>query len=170
MPNTAEKGFTLIEIIISIAILSFGIIGVYATLLPIINATRVISSRLTAVYLAQEGLEVVRNIRDNNAIALDEWSLGLTDCSLGCQADYKTGSTAQAIENQLQLYDSGTFLKINADGFYSYDAGEDTKFTRKITISQPGGADALTVTVSVAWDENGTPFTFEAEGSLYNWY
>ncbi len=150
-----QFGFTLIELIITIAILSFGIIGVYSAFLPIANVQHTMASKVTAVYLAQEGFEIVRNIRDHNP-----WPAGLAQCSLGCQADYKMTT--------LKLYNEQSYLNISADGFYSYDQGNPTKFKRKITITQAGSPDVLKVDVLVMWDYNGKPMDFEITTYLYN--
>jgi len=173
-----QKGFTMVELIITIAILSFGIIGVYSAFSPFIMSTNNIPFRFTAVYLAQEGFEIVKNIRDNNFIDKKTWSSELMNCALGCQADYKTGTLTQTSLNQLKPYDPNNFLKLNSDAFYSYDIGLDTKFKRKITINQPSeitithpsGIDTLKVNIQVFWDYNGQQFSFETKGDLYDWY
>jgi len=149
-------GFTMIELIITIAILSFGIIGVYSAFAPVASLQYTISARFTAAYLAQEGFEITRNIRDNTV-----WPGGLTRCALGCQTDYKTGLLAP--------YNEQSYLNIDADGFYGYGQGQATQFKRKITVSQTGNSDALKVVVAVTWDYNGKPFEFETEGYLYNY-
>jgi len=164
------EGFTMVELIITIALLSFGIIGVYSAFSSSIILNYNISSRFTAAYLAQEGLEIMRNMRDNNFINKVAWSSGLTICSSGCQADYKTGTSAQTAINQLQAYNPNNFLKLNSDGFYGYDTGTNTKFKRKIIITQPSGTDIFKVNVLVFWDYNGQSFNYETEGYLYNWY
>jgi len=167
-----EKGFTLIELIITLAILSFGIIGVYSAFAPIVALSYTISSRMTAAYLAQEGFEIVRNVRDSNVLKIHQgqrilWDNGLAHCALGCQADYKTGTSQQTFENALKLYNESDHLRIDADGFYSYDQGAATIFTRKITITSAG--DGLKVVVEVFWNYNGKPFSFSTEGYLYNY-
>lgn len=150
-----QHGFTLIELIITIAILSFGIIGVYGAFLPMAGLSGTILSRVTAAYLAQEGFEIVRNIRDSNP-----WPAGLNQCGLGCQTDYKTAA--------LKPYNDQLYLNINADGFYGYDQGTATKFKRKITIIQAGSPDVLKVDVQVMWDYNGKPMNVEIISYLYN--
>ena len=169
-----ERGFTIIELIITIAILSFGIIGVYGAFYPAISLAYNISHRLTAANLAQEGLEIVRNIRDNNFIASSSnpevlWYAGLLGCETGCQADYKTGTSSEGQSNQLSPYNPNNFLKITEDGLYGYDTGVDTMFKRQIIIHQES-TDVLKVTALVAWDYNGQPFSFEVDAYLYNWY
>lgn len=172
-----QKGFTIVELIATIMILSLGILGIYNAFFPFIALTSNISHRLTASYLTQDGLEIIRNMRDTNFVKKGSgqiigWSAGLLDCSLGCQADYKTGTLAETPNNRLIAYNPNNFLKINTDGFYSYDADlgtVDTKFKRKITISQPS-ADIFKVDVLVMWDYNNQSFSFNTEEYIYDWY
>lgn len=173
---SGNSGFTLIELIVAVVILSFGIVLAYQAFAPLIGYSSNLSNRLTAAYLAQEGMEIARNIRDNNVIASISnpsitWSDGLVNCSLGCQADYKTATPAEGFANQLKLYDETVPLVINADGLYSYDDGTSTTFTRKITITQAQeGSDVVNVVVLVTWNYNGESSSFETEGYLYHWY
>jgi prepilin-type N-terminal cleavage/methylation domain-containing protein len=170
-----EKGFTIIELMVTIIMLSVGIIGAYSAFSPFVSLTYNISNRFEAAYLGQEGLEIVRNMRDNNVIRstnnhMANWSDGLLECDLGCQLDYKTGTLAQTFANKLKPYDPSEFLKINADNAYSYDDGTNTRFQRKVTITQESGPDILKVSVLVTWDYNGSPFNFETVEYLYNWH
>lgn len=169
-PKRQSAGFTMIELIIALAILSFGIVGVYEAISPLFSATYNTSNKLIAVNLAQEGMEIARNIRDNNFIESAGnpsilWSRGLSGCELGCRLDYKTTSA-----NQLQPYLPAEFLKINADGFYGYDSGDNTIFKRKITASLESGTDILRVSSLVEWSFNGKPFSYEATAYLHNWH
>ena len=159
----------MIELIITLAILSFGIIGVYGAFIPAVTLTYNLSSRFTAAYLAQEGLEIARNIRDNNFVTANPWANSLTSCTTGCQADYTTGTDVVGA-TPLSGYGSGNFLTINSDGLYGYNAGTATKFKRKITTNQDFGQDTLRVDVEVTWDYNGQTLSFEAEEYLYNWH
>lgn len=154
----------MIELIITIAILSFGIIGVYGAFAPIANLQSTISSRFIAAYLAQEGFEITRNIRDSNT-----WPSGLTRCELGCQLDYTTGTKAQNFESMLKLYGEQNYLNVTSEGFYGYEQGKPTPFKRKITVAQTGNPDTLKVTVLVTWDQAGKQSSFETEGFLYNY-
>jgi prepilin-type N-terminal cleavage/methylation domain-containing protein len=163
-----EKGFTMIELIITIAVLSFGIVSSYAAFSSIMGVAENSSQRFTAIYLSQEGLEITRNIRDKNFVQLAPWSSGLLACAAGCQADYKAGTLVEGSANQLQSYQN-TFLKITADGLYGYDAGTDTKFKRQITITQPSGVNSLKVVSQVTWSYNNKPYSYQAAEYLYNW-
>ena len=164
-----KNGFSMVEIIATIAILSFGIIGIYGVFHPASVLTGNFTMRITADYLAQEGLEVVKNIRDNNIVNNRVWSQGLSGCSAGCQLDYKTGTAVETPANTLKPY-TGNPLNINSDGFYSYDTGNALKFKRKITITRPfpSNSNILKVKVLVTWDYNSKPFNFETVGYIYN--
>ncbi len=142
----------MIELTITIAILSFGIIGVYGAFSPMVRLNATIVSKFTASQLAQEGFELARNMRSNKA---------LLQCALGCRLDYRAGTLA--------AYDDSEYLNITADGFYGYEPGAATKFKRKITVTQAGSPDILKITAAVMWNDNGKSQTFETIGYLYNY-
>ena len=59
----------MLEMIIVIFVFLTGIVGVYTIISNSYAATVFASNRLTALYLSQEVIELVKNIRDNNLIA-----------------------------------------------------------------------------------------------------
>jgi prepilin-type N-terminal cleavage/methylation domain-containing protein len=65
-----KKAFTLLEIIIVIYIISLGLVGVMSLFLQTIKVQNINKNKLIASQLAQEGIETIRNIRDEN------WILG----------------------------------------------------------------------------------------------
>ena len=72
-----NKSFTLIEVIVAIFLVTVGIGGVYVLIQRTTAFTPVISARLTAAYLAQGGIENVRNIRDTNWLEREAWDNGI---------------------------------------------------------------------------------------------
>lgn len=60
------KGFTLTEVMIGIMILTVAIVSATSLLVGLISTNQNNLTTLQAYYLAQEGLEAVRNIRDTN--------------------------------------------------------------------------------------------------------
>ncbi|MBZ9578331.1 prepilin-type N-terminal cleavage/methylation domain-containing protein [Patescibacteria group bacterium] len=170
-----NKSFTLLEAIIAIFIITVGVVGVLGLVSQTIGSVIVSSQKLIAAYLAQEGIEIVRNIRDTN------WLEGAPSWDEGLGEDDWEGDYTMTQNLNFCLfacgYDDLSFLKIDANGFYSYSAGNDTKFKRKITIADkedlsdpPDGVyDKMTVTVEVFWREKGKTYNVSAQENLYNW-
>lgn len=170
-------GFTIVEMSISVFILSIAVIGAYSAFSIIVILTSGASNRLTAAYLAQEGIEIIRNIRDSNWLSEEEdvyWDSGLSEWALGCQADYTT--TGSETKPLIPWIGDGDYLDINEFGFFGYSAnGQQTKFRRKITINENG--NILNINAKVFWDEkpnifnpSGAPGSIEADEILYDWY
>ncbi len=61
-----KKGFTLTEVMIGIMILTVAIVSASNLLVSLINTNKTNVKALQAYYLAQEGIEAIRNIRDTN--------------------------------------------------------------------------------------------------------
>lgn len=59
-----NRGFTLVETLVAIAIIMVAITGPYASAVQTITAARIAQNYTTATFLAQEGVEVVRAERD----------------------------------------------------------------------------------------------------------
>ena len=159
LPTVAKgnKGFTLIEVSVSIFILLLGtltIMGVISNSLKIIN----VSSQTTiAANLAQEGIEVVRNIRDTNWVQGEAYDTGITAGSYG--VDYNSVALGSCGSNRLYW-----------DGYsYNHDGlGSLTDFTRTITISFQTDSETITyirVLSVVDWGNR----SIAVETYLYDW-
>lgn len=179
MPNKIFKlngGFTLLEVMVAIFIISIGVLGVVKMIPSLSASAQVNSSRLVAAYLAQEGIEMVRNIRDTNWLEAhikgdstpwDEDFFSPVDCANGCEMDY----TALANEDpSFAVYSSADKLKIDSEGLYKYNCSgcPETKFSRKITIQE--SSDILTITANVSWEDRGRTYNFPVQEKLYKWY
>ncbi|MCX6751297.1 MAG: prepilin-type N-terminal cleavage/methylation domain-containing protein [Candidatus Nomurabacteria bacterium] len=63
-----KSGFTLVETLIALSIFSVSIIAMMSILGSGIANTNYAKNKIAASYLAQEGIEYVRNIRDNDVL------------------------------------------------------------------------------------------------------
>jgi type II secretory pathway pseudopilin PulG len=167
-------GFTFLEVVFAIFIIIIGVIGVFTLFSQTLGFSTLSTSKLVAAHLAQEGIEIVRNIRDTNwleqsSTPTNPWDEGLTNCSLGCEADYLTPTSEDPI---LDSY-SGKFLYIDGTTkFYRYISSPGpndikTLFKRKITITP--NSNRLEVKVEVSWEEKGKSYKVIAQENLYNW-
>lgn len=156
-----QSGFTLIEVIISVEIISLVVVGaMFAISLSLNSATR-ISNNLIAANLAQEGLEIVRGIRDR------DWHLGNAFGASLVNGDYRVDWNSQSL-----IPFPDTFLKKDISGFYNYSSGEDTIFKRKIIIENSGQNPSTVEKVTkieISWQEKSGPKTIQAELRLFNW-
>lgn len=177
--NTRKSltGFTLLEALFAIFVIAVGLTGGISAILQLLNLSLFSSSKLTAAYLAQEGIEIVRNIRDTNWLEAgtnpsNPWDEGLnigSNCLGGCIVDYNHSyDSGDLLDPDLPAF-TGQFLRADSSGFYSYNGPIETqtKFQRKITITP--AADFLNVKVDIFWSEKGKPYNFSAQENLYNW-
>lgn len=64
-----KKGFTLVETLVSLFIFSLSITAIIVVSGKGVSDTTIAKNKITAVALAQEGIEMVRNIRDTYALS-----------------------------------------------------------------------------------------------------
>lgn len=156
-----NKGFTLMEVVIAIAVIVTALVASVALVSYSVSSTKLSRSRITAQGLAQEGLEIVRNFRDNNWLVFKRKASDWRD---GLQAgDWR----AQYNVNNLLSFASLP-LKIDTNGFYQYDNGTDTPFYRKITLESIGNNQIKAIS-EITWQEYGKSNSLKVETRLYNW-
>lgn len=170
-----KSGFTVLELMITIFVIAVALVGGMTALQKTATLTSASSDKLIAAYLTQEGLEIIRNIRDGNWLDSDpSWNYGFDNCETGC-----TGCTGCIVdysifgnEGSWQIPFSEQKLTIDSANGYYYGGPTETKFKRKITI-KPDPADPdnniLNVLVEVTWQERGEQKSFSAQENLYNW-
>lgn len=72
-----EKGFSLLEVLLSVSLFSFIITALVGAVIYGQESAAVSGTRARAIFLAEEGLEASRNIRDNNFSDLTDGDHGL---------------------------------------------------------------------------------------------
>jgi len=162
-PQRRGAGFTLIEVLAAAFLVTLGAGGAFALVQRTVSFTSNAVFQLEATYLAQEGIEIVRNIRDTNLLKIHkgvggEWTDNLTGCEAGCEAAYN--------EEVLTVSES-RYLKFQA-GLYQYTQGPNTTYKREMRVVQPSD-EKLEVAVEVTWEERGRSHEVTAATELYNW-
>lgn len=89
MTKITVRGFTLIEAMIAVTILTLSISGPLYTANSAIVASMIARDQLTASYLAQEGIEYVRAMRDYEYLAA--YHLGGASVSADAWSNFLTG-------------------------------------------------------------------------------
>ena len=156
-----RNAFTILEVMLAIFILTAAIGGSFILIQKTLFSVSQAQSKLIAAYLGQEGIEIVRNIRDTNWLEGLSWNNGLGEGEW--EVDYN--------DLELSLFEDKYLNLDSAAGFYSYDLTDNpTSFKRKITIS-PIDGDKLEVSVEVGWTKRGRVYTIDpVVEHLYNWY
>lgn len=168
------KGFTIIESLVAVSILIVAITGATAAVQSGISSYTFSKDQIIAFYLAQEGFEQIRNIRDENRLNNRNWLSGITEnsndpCWFGsaCTVD----PIVSAVPSRCTSGPGNCpILRQNATtGFYGYDASwPATIFRREISLSSVN-ADEVAVTVIINWSKGPINRQFKARENLLNW-
>src|SRR5579872_5742052 len=78
-----QKGFTIIETLVAIAVLMIAIVGPLTIAEQALTQATFSKDQMIASYLAEDAMESIRNIRDNNLLTGNgtSWLSGLSGCT-----------------------------------------------------------------------------------------
>jgi prepilin-type N-terminal cleavage/methylation domain-containing protein len=162
-----QQGFTLVEALVSLVILTVALIPILSLATNALRVSSEIQDNLVASGLAQEGVEVIRAIRDTNWFSGNSFDTNLGSGVIG-------DSTTYQVE-----WDSIPPLQTNAspllnilNGRYSHSTGggwAPTKFSRTVTITKINAGE-LRVVSQVTWQGRyNSSKSIVAEDHLFNW-
>ena len=173
----SKFGFTLIETLVAISILTAAIAGPLVLSIKSIGTASVSQDQLVAFYLGQEVIEYVRNVRDSNLIGKNledtsfDWLKGLLEyCEInGCYID--------VVAENSQVTDCGSggcVNKLKFDGKnYGYSLGVNSSFTRTVRITNlvNSNADEAQVDITMEWKSKygNKKKTMELQDHIFNW-
>lgn len=160
-----RNGYTLLETIIALAVILGALVGPISLVIRGIYDFSFAKNKIIAINLAQEGIELIRVIRENNQICLEnERGRG---SSRTWQTDYDgrlpssllgVNRTADAIN--IRQYSCGSIvirnptlanlgaacatipLRADTNGNYGYAPGQPTIFSRCISITRPSASES----------------------------
>ncbi|KKS44828.1 hypothetical protein A2567_02300 [Candidatus Azambacteria bacterium RIFOXYD1_FULL_42_11] len=156
--NKGMVGFTLIETMVAVSIIAVGLVSALTLISNSLFYVSNIQDRLTAANLAQEGIELVRNLRDNNWLSNLSWNNGLAD------GDYQITYN----QNSLSVYADSPLLYNSGSGFYNYDSGTTASYKRKISITNLSSFE-MRIVSTVTWQRRNVTYASSAEDHLFNW-
>jgi prepilin-type N-terminal cleavage/methylation domain-containing protein len=172
MNTTPMRGFTLVETLVAITVVVTAMVGPLYAVQQSLNASRTAREQLIASSLAQEGVEYVRSIRDNNYLFVlrtsspRSWLFGLdgtggsVDCiSATCVIDPTQNTVSRTVG---PLYLSSTNLYNQAS------SGTITKYTRTVQLT-PVSSTEMTLTVIVTWTSKNQTRNVTITERLHNW-
>jgi len=179
-----NKGFTLIEMIIAVFIFTVSLAALLSVSARGLRAANLAQRQVTADYLALEGIEAVRNLRDTELLDRDSiaswsdlfssnncWNDHVNGSATGCGVSYGTSTFSidlfpcNAVSCEV-FYDEGNFAYRQFIGGTPTGNYEPYGFTREIQFTTvSGNSDEIIVTVVVSWDNGEVRYTED----LYLW-
>jgi prepilin-type N-terminal cleavage/methylation domain-containing protein len=163
-----HNGFTLLEMLFAVIIFSFALVSLMLIAGKGVIATSTAKDQLIAQYLAEEGAEVARNMRDTNFINQDEWLFELDTCTQNtpCDVDYTDIPKLVEIDGQTsRLYE-------NVGGYYKPIAGGigESKFSRAIYLEDIGTNNyEKAIVVDITWKQRSLDRKFTFRTYISNW-
>jgi len=146
LPHFKERSFTVLEVIIAIFVLTIAVGASYILIQKTFIASSLTQSKLIASYLAQEGIENIKNMRDANWLAGNSWNANIPGTYNENIINFIDGTQSKFKRNTSVVVEDfilGDYL------------GED---------------DIMKVTVNVSWNERGKDQAIEVVNYLYDWY
>lgn len=189
---TGRQGFTLVETLIAVFILSVSIAGPLTIASRALLSANTARNQITAFYLAQDALEYVRVKRDTACLGTSSpcdqsvWLSSLSACTGtdGCYIDSlenapasptacPAGGCIQAtFPSSLYLYYDTTNSRFCYNGATCTAGATVTKsqFARSIKIAPVGSQTTEEkVTVQVSWADAATTRSVTIVENLFNW-
>ncbi len=194
------SGQGLMEVIVAIAIITTGITGTVTLTYSNLRSNETSINQIIAANLAREGIEVVRNIRDENWLqgsVNNTWLTGLKNINseqddFDGNIDFNKTTKRWTLDLTKDGISAGR-LYLDSDGVYNHTSGTITPYWRNVEVRvilcqfknnknnivvvngncQAYGAwNAVGIKVisTVQWQEKGQTKTYRLEENLYNWH
>ncbi len=171
-----KKGFSLIETLVATAIIVLAAVGPLRMAGTSLSQANYIKDQIVATFLAQEGLEIMRNIRDSSDITaignLKSLCGGSNSCTVSGIDSHNTGyEVTQCTNNACPTLDYDT-----ENNLYCYKTQGKEKcpgqnvssiFTRTVTIQEVVPGSEYKVHSLIQWKRGYGPRTIELTENLF---
>lgn len=167
----------MMEAMITISVVMVGMLGIVTLVSRSLAFNTDATRKFTAIYLAAEGIEVVKNLVDRNYAAAatnppptqpPAWDENINEGRYQVQYDSTDlGPELGTSAGDWLVFDAST-------GLYSYAAGESGGYRRVVDITETdhdedGFADEIIVRSVVSWSARGVDDAVVLEDHFFNW-
>ncbi len=175
---STARGFTLVETLIAILIISFSLVAIIPLLTSTLKGTSTTKDYYIATRLAQEGIEIIKAKRNTNINAALNWKTNILDAP--GPSSWEPDSTQIGALSQAGRFPTPTSplrticvrtTPAAVEGKYSVDCTSTNSkilpgaFTRVITVTDIG-LNAIQVSVRIDWNSGANTYTVNT--ILYN--
>ncbi len=181
-----RRGQLIVESMVAIAVMVTGILGLFVLLSKSLAATKLVSSQYVAVHLASEGVELVKNLLDKNAItrgatgganSLTPWNQSMGPGTF--EMDFNDGALTPIVPGQARFLSfgeqSGHYFYTSNAGGAGIDDGQSLAtpsiYKREIAITWLPAAspNSINVVSTVWWSIRGTDYSVALEDVFTDW-
>ncbi|KKR43685.1 MAG: hypothetical protein UU10_C0015G0025 [Parcubacteria group bacterium GW2011_GWF1_40_6] len=167
-----NKAFTLVETLVAISIFTVSMLGLMAVLSQGISDTNYAKRKIIAEYLAQEGIEYVRNMRDTYVLytipgGWDAFKPKLSPCGSTSECGFDNTLLSPDVfvcathDEQCKLYEDNGNYNTNS-------LGDDSGFVRTIHTDRISD-DEIKVFSTVSWMQGSGERSVTFSENLFNW-
>jgi len=150
-----EQGQIMVEAMVALSVITIAVMGMFTLTSRSISLNRVTADRYVAVNLANEGVELVKNLIDRNIMIDGPWNdiLGFNGTG-SYEIDYNDLSLSEINGDENYLY-----FNPDSSGYY--------RFKRIITITN-NSPEHIEVISKVYWTSRGGIYDFSVKDDFYD--
>lgn len=171
--TTLPRGFTLVETLVALSILLIAVVTPITLIGDSLHKMYFARDEAIAVNIAQEGIEMVRQVRDTNMINNVAWD---TNLSPGTYiVDVGSFIATPGVPSSFVIPCAGcnqtVYLDTVGTGLYRQGAASTpTQFSRSVVISNPNAlAYERSVVSTVTWKTGGLSGSIVLQEYIYKW-
>lgn len=171
--ESRNRGFTLLETMVAIFILVLSITGPMVFAQSGLRAAFLARDQVTAFFLAQDAIETIKNLRDENGLNGNNWLTNICEeepnvvCTITIDTTEENPVAEPCTGGVCSAFD------IDEDGRYVYGTNppNPSRFTRTIYVRETNNEVEAQIVVEVSWTSNvrvgGSRILVQE--NMYNW-
>ena len=162
------RGFSLGEVLLAAFVLTVGVLTLTALMTSSLRQSLESQNAIIAVELAQEGVELVRNVRDNDFAAGNDGFSNFSNPDKHCHVDYNDPAADLGSNCKPARGDESQYYLQYVGGFYGHFNATKERFSRYIYINYTSGSDPNAVVRSFVYWGGGASGMFVLADVLGN--